>query len=85
MTGESNGGTELQEQHEQNLRDLRLIREDPAWALTAVQKWRELEARVQELEDALARIDGLAGEGIEDVDLYEAITDLTRIGYRRGL
>ena len=38
------------EHHEQNLRDLKLIREDPGWALSRVQESRRLEARVQELE-----------------------------------
>jgi hypothetical protein len=29
--------------HEQNLRDLRMIRDDLGWALAAVQNWRRLE------------------------------------------
>ena len=40
------------EQHEQNLRDLKMIEEDPGWALTAVQRWRELEAEVERLRGA---------------------------------
>lgn len=71
------------EQHEQNLRDLRMIREDPAWALTAVQRWRELEARVDELEAMLRSVLTYVGrsqflvgadalrEEIEDVLLHE--------------
>lgn len=42
-----------EEQHEQNLRDLQLIRDDPGWALTAVQEWRRLKAENERLREAL--------------------------------
>ena len=44
----SDNVTRESEQHEQNMRDLRLIRDDPGWALTAVQEWRRLAAQLEE-------------------------------------
>jgi hypothetical protein len=39
-----------EDEHAQNLRDLELIRTDPAWALSRVQEARRLEARLEEAE-----------------------------------
>lgn len=36
--------------HEQNLRDLKLIREDPGWALSMIQEARRLAQRVENAE-----------------------------------
>lgn len=54
-----------EQQHESNLRDLALIRNDPAWALSRVIRARELEAEVQRLREALAEI---AEKGAFSVD-----------------
>jgi septal ring factor EnvC (AmiA/AmiB activator) len=40
--------------HEQNVRDLKMIREDPGWALTAVQEWRRAQREIERLTEMLA-------------------------------